>query len=305
MRVMPEGAAAPFLTGYIYVSPAYFEVLRIPIVRGRNFTAGEAQAGAPLVVISQAAARSLWPARDALGRSLRLLRDARAVNRLAEYRNGPPPYESVRVIGIARDAVNGWVGDGLDRAAVYFPVAAARANILLVRVNADAPAMRRRLDATLAAAIPGAVDQIHAMDEVLAAQIYPFRLMYWSSAVIGGLALALTFSGIYGVLSYLVTQRTKEIGIRLALGAGTVRVARLVVKQSMRLTLGGAVIGAAAAAGVTRILGSEFDAFDFGHVDGLAFGLGITVVILAAACAAYFPSRRAARLEPSITLRYD
>jgi putative ABC transport system permease protein len=108
-----------------------------------------------------------------------------------------------------------------------------------------------------------------------------------------------------GVLSYLVTQRTKEIGIRVALGASTGRIAGLVLQQSLKLADAGTAIDAIAALGVSRILASQFEMFVFDSIDGAAFGMGAVLVISASACAAYFPPRRAARIEPTTTLRYD
>ena len=248
--VLPEHASTPVPAGYMYVSPEYFQVFQLPILRGRNFTADEARAGAALAVISQATAQRLWPAGDALGKTLRIERNPRQRRSLADPQAGPPAYSSVRIIGIARDAVNGWVGDGLDRTCVFLPTTAqAPGNVLFVQVHGEPEAVRRKLDSTLSASLPGAVAQIHTMDEILAVQRYPFRASYWISAAIGGLALLLTLSGVYGVLSYLVTQRTKEIGIRVALGAGTGSVAGLVLKQSLKFSAAGTVIGALAALG--------------------------------------------------------
>ena len=304
--VLPEHASAPVPAGYVYVSPEYFQVFQLPILRGRNFTADEARAGAALAVISQATAQRLWPAGDALGKTLRIERNPRQRRSLADPQAGPPAYSSVRIIGIARDAVNGWVGDGVDRTCVFLPTTAqAPGNVLFAQVHGQPEAVRRRLDSTLSSSLPGAVAQIHTMDEILDVQRYPFRASYWVSAAIGGLALLLTLSGVYGVLSYLVTQRTKEIGIRVALGASTGSVAGLVLKQSLKFSAAGTAIGALAALGVSRILASQVDAFLFDSFDVAAYGTVAVMVMIASACAAYIPSRRAARIEPLTTLRYD
>lgn len=292
--------------GFMYVSPEYFSIFEVPVLLGRNFTSEEASAGAPVAVISQATAQQLWPGRHALGQSFRIHRDPQeeVAHRLAQPRAGGPPYAVVRVIGIARDVVNGYAGDGVDKTCIYFPsTTRAAGNVLFVRVKGDAEVARRKLDTVLTAYIPGAVDDIHAMDEILTAQLYPFRAVYWVASAVGGLALLLTLSGIYGVLAYLVTQRTKEIGIRVALGASTGRAAGLVLQQSLKFAAIGTAIGALLAAGVSRILASQLDMFMFDSIDGVAFGMGAVLVM--AACAAYFPSRRAARIEPITTLRYD
>jgi len=210
------------------------------------------------------------------------------------------------VIGIARDAVNGYVGQGTDQTCVYFPGNVQAAGYVpLVRVKGDVEVARQALDTALAAVVSGAISEIHSMDEILTMQLYPFRAAYWVSSAVGVLALLLTPSGIYGVLSYLVSQRTKEIGIRVALGASTGSVAGLVLKQSLKLTGAGTAIGAIAALGVGYILASQLEVFMFDTFDGVAYGMSALLVVAASACAAYFPSRRAARIEPVTTLRYD
>ena len=303
-------AASPgseqFPAGYLYASPEYFQVFRLPILRGRNFTREEATAGAAVAIISQATAVRLWPGHDALGQSLRIQPNPLQPHSLADPRQGPLPYSSLLVIGIARDAVNGWVGDGPDQTCIYLPTTSLSVgNILFARVRGDVDAAGRRLDAMLTASIPGALDEIHSMDEVLAAQLYPFRALYWTSSALGGLALLLTLSGIYGVLSYVVTQRTKEIGIRVALGASPGVVAALVLRQSLRFAFVGAAIGGTAALGFLRVAASQLDMKMFGSLDWVAFGMGLLLAIAASAAAAWLPSRRAAGIEPVSTLRCD
>ena len=278
-----------------------------PILRGRNFTRDEARTGVPVVVISEATAHQLWSGGDALGRSIRFERNPEQQGSLAENpKIGPPDSRDMRVIGIARDAVNGYIGAGTDNTCVYLPGTAEAAGfVLFVHVQGNAEVARRRLDTGLTASIPGAVDQIHAMDEILTAQLWPYRVAYWISSAIGILALLLTLSGIYGVLSYLVTQRTKEIGIRVALGASTRSVAGLVLRQSLKLAGIGAAVGAIAALGVCYVLASQLDMFMFDKFDGTTYAAVAVLVMAASACAAYFPCRRAAGIEPITTLRYD
>jgi len=193
---------------------------------------------------------------------------------------------------------------GKDAALLYLPTArSGTQRSLLVRVRGDVEAERNRLDTRLGALAPGAVDDIHSMDQYLAVAIYPFRAASWIGFAVGGLALALTLSGIYGVLSYSVTQRTKEIGIRVALGADTGTVTGLVLKQSLRLAAIGIGVGVPLALGLFRLLASEIV---FVRVfDAPMFGAGVLLVASAALAAAYIPSRRAARIDPIRTLRYD
>ncbi|HYL74085.1 MAG TPA: ADOP family duplicated permease [Bryobacteraceae bacterium] len=309
LLVKPEDVADRYRVGYIYVSPEYFPVFRIPILHGRVFTEDEARAEAPVAVVSQSTARSLWPNREVLGRLVRT-----EVDVLRRQSARAPSYAAVRIIGIAADVTNGWAAQGADPTCFYFPsrnparglpgtFAQNGGTILLVRVNGDVSVARRDLNASLTAADPSAIEQIGTMDEILAEQRYPFRLSYWVSSTIAALALLLTLSGIYGVLSYVVTQRTKEIGIRVALGATARQAAGLVLKQSLRFAAIGSVLGAAAAAGASRLLASQLETFQ--AFDAVAFTAGVLLVLMATVGAAFLPSRRAARIQPLITLRHD
>jgi predicted permease len=306
LRVVPEHDTESHFAGYLYASPDYFKIVQVPILRGRAFTRDEAAAGAAVAVISRATARLLWPGQDALGKILAIDQNLRRPASLADPVAGRPAFTTVRVIGIARDAINGWVADGLDATCIYFPATSEMAGAaVLTRVNGPAETVGRMLDAMLGASIPGAVNEVHTMDEILAAQVYPFRALQWISSGLGVLALILTLTGLYGVLSYVVAQRTKEIGIRVALGAKPGAVARLVLSQSMRFALIGAVLGAAAAFATIRVAASLMELPMFGSFDGAAFAMGLALVIAAAAIAAWMPSRRAASIEPVTTLRCD
>jgi hypothetical protein len=276
------------------------------VIRGRIFTPEEAAAPAAVAIVSQATAARLWPGRDAVGQTLRIQPDPRRPRSLSDPAAGPPPYASVLIIGIARDAVNGWVGDGLDRTCIYFPTVPLRpGNVLFARVAGNVELAARKLDATLNASTPGAVNQIHTMDEIVAAQLYPFRVLYWTASALGGLALLLTLVGIFGVLSYVVTQRTKEIGIRVALGAKPAAVASLVLRQSLRFAFIGGAIGGTAALGLIRLVASQVDINMVGPMDWIAFAMGLLLATAVSAAAAWIPSRRAAAIEPLSTLRCD
>ncbi len=303
----PEGSADMFAAGYLYVSPEYFRVFEIPILRGRGFTDAEGRTGAPVAVISQRTAQTVWPGGDALGKSIRFSNERTRGGQMAQRRAPLPEFASVRVIGIARDAVNGWVGyGGTDWTCIYLPRdVRAPGNVLLARVQDDADLARSRLDAVLNAALPGGAEELRTMGEILDFQLYPWRLLYWILSAVGALALLLTLAGLYGVLSYLVAQRTKEIGIRVALGAQPSRVASAVLGRSLRLSLAGVALGAVGALGLLRFLASQMDMSIFGSFDVLAFGLGLALVLAAAVLAAWVPARRAARIEPLSALRCD
>jgi predicted permease len=303
LRTIPvaPGSRTDFMqAGYNLVSPQYFEMFRIPLVRGRNFTVAESHSEAPVAIVSEATAARLWPGQDALGQSLRIEPDAKA-----DAGKKLPGFHVARVIGIARDVISGWVGDGIDSTCIYFPTApgAATSEALLVRVKGEPEVARRALDEAIASVSTGAASEVVPMQQALAMQIYPFRAASWIASFLGGLALVLSLSGIYGVLSYLVSQRTKEIGIRMALGASTAAVIRIVLSQSMRLAVVGIAIGATLALGVSRLFASQLQNVDTS--DALAYIGSISLALAAALAASYVPSRRAASVDPVIALRCD
>jgi len=282
------------------VSPEYFGLFEIPILRGRNFTGGESRGGAAVAVISQTLADGLWPKGDAIGKSLRLVPDSKTDPSLRRY-------QTVRVIGVARDEISRWVGNGEDKGVVYLPNHAHAAGAkLFASAHGDIESARRKLEADLSAIDPNAMEDIKKLqirEWVEEDAYYTFRIAYWLSSAIGLMALVLTLSGIYGVLSYVVSQRTKEIGIRMAIGATAGAVTRLVLQQSMRLAVIGASVGAVLALAVSQILASGLVMIN--TFDAAAYAGGAGVVLVACAAAAYFPSRRAARIDPLTTLRYD
>jgi predicted permease len=288
--VMPAQGGATLQIASNKVSPEYFTVFEIPIVRGRNFTAEESRAAAPTAIISESTAQQLWPNQDAVGRSLRVGADQRVVS----------------VVGIARDEISRWLTNGDEKTLVYFPASPRTAGSkLFVRVHGDAEAARRKLDANLTALDPNALSEIHKLQiqEWVTEDAYSFQVAYWMSSAIGVLALLLTLSGIYGVLSYIVSQRTKEIGIRMAMGATSRAVTGLVLRQSMRLAIMGALVGGMLAMGMSKILASVLVMIN--TFDAAAYIGGVALVLAACAAAAYFPSRRASRIDPLTTLRYD
>ncbi|MFL6303773.1 MAG: ADOP family duplicated permease [Candidatus Sulfotelmatobacter sp.] len=274
-------------TAHNNVSPAYFGILGIPILRGRNFTAQEATAEAPVTILSAATAARLFSGRDALGRTVRLESPARVV----------------RIIGIAPDVVTCCIAYGKDAALLYLPAIASKTQNVLVQVRGEVEAERRRLETRLGAVAPGTINDIHSLDQYRAMGIYAFRAASMIGAAVGGLALLLTLTGIYGVVSYFVTQRTKEIGIRVALGATTFLVTSLVLKQSLRLTAFGVAIGTVLALVVARLLASQMIFMQV--FDAEAFAGGLLLVVSATLAAGYIPSRRAAQIDPIQTLRYD
>jgi predicted permease len=296
------GPAGEFSTAVNRVSPEYFDILRIPI-RGRNFTRAEGDANAPVAIVTESAARRLWPHQEALGQTVRLGNLSAGV-----------------VIGIARDSVSTlWPENGaaLSRDLVYFPLGPKSdyATIAIVRTKGDPDAARRPLERLMAETHPNAVGELvwtpqFSVDLFL----YPYRALAAIAGILGVLALLLTVSGVFGVSSYAVAQRRKEFGIRIALGADRLRVTGMVVGQNFRLGVAGAAAGALAALAVARMLSHadwlwramggvsmrNVNVFDVG-----GYAAGAAIVIAAAAAAAWIPARRAVRVDPVETLRCD
>ena len=254
--------------------------------------------------MSESAARRLWPGRDAVGQTLSIP----AVEHTDAYLDRTPAFTEARVIGIARDVLSGYLTTAAGRARaamVYFPTNARAQNndSLLVRVSAQGFAARRQITTALDGIAPSVYDMLNPMDDVLAMQSYPFEVTFWVAAFLGGLALVMTVSGIYGVMAYLVNQRTKETGIRVALGAGTGDVVGMVVKQSARLTLIGIFAGVVMALLIAPVFAHQIDALR--PYDFVAYGGAVVVVIATAAAASTAPARQAVRIDPATALRCD
>ncbi|HLK67492.1 MAG TPA: ADOP family duplicated permease [Bryobacteraceae bacterium] len=297
---LPDGRSTPI--GYNLVSAGYFSVFRIPILRGRGFTDVEAESDVPVAVISESAARHLWPGRDPIGQTLVIP----ASPHRDPYFDRVPKFNQAAVIGVARDAITGYLSDAAPRGKnmVYFPThrGASNNDSILVRMSGTRNS-RQQIAATLDGIAPSLYDMINSMDDVLAMQIYPFQVVFWVTASLGGLALVMTVAGIYGVMSYLVSQRVKEIGIRLALGAASADVVRMVVQQSARLALIGLAAGAGVALAIAPLMANQIDAVK--PRDPLAYGGAVLVVLAASVVAALAPSRRAVRIDPLLALRCD
>lgn len=280
------------------VSPDYFSTFDIPLLRGRNFTAEEARSGSPVVLLSQTAASQLWPGQEP-GRLLDLVADQAAS---AEFRRN----QTVAVVGIVGDEPSRWITNGDSKAIIYFPTDLKTPGTkLFLGVHGEAEPIMHRLDADLTANNPSAVEEIDAfqISRWVIEDAYSFHVVYWVAIALGSLALLLTLSGIYGVVAHLVSQRTKEIGVRMALGATTGSVERLVLKQSMRLAVTGGIVGCMLALGVSKILSSIL--LMINTYDVAVYAGGIAFVWVACAAAAYLPARRVAKVDPASTLRYD
>lgn len=295
-----SAAASP--SRYTFVSPEYFSILRIPISQGRAFRPDEARDEARVAIVSAATAQALWPGENAIGRTIRL---DPIEGTSSESLTG---YASVTVVGIVRDVVSGFMADGKDPRHVYLPTSAtsAHATALLVRGRTAADLGPDRLQPILArAASDPQVFETIPLDEMKDLQNYPLFAASTVGTILGLVALALSVAGLYGVIAYMLSQRTREIGIRMALGASTRAVVALVMRQSARLAGTGIAIGFTLALSAMLALRSVIRLQSVTIVDAAAFGGAIAVVAAATALAAVIPARRAARVDPALTLRAD
>jgi hypothetical protein len=292
--------------GYKLVSPEFFSVLGIDIVRGRGFAETERTPSAAVVVVSESAARQLWPGLNPVGQVVRLEPDPTSdTQRLDE----PPLLSRTFVVaGIARD-VPGFQFTRLKQAVVYVSIApdAARTSLAL-RVHGDPESARVALIERLEAIDPN-MAEVLTLRMIAHMAAYFLQLAFWLTLVLGALALLLTLSGLFSVLSYLVEQRTREIAVRMALGATRRSIGALVLSQSARpvgigLLVGGSLTAALGAALLTTpaaaLIGSVVHLFD-----PVAYAASLLCIVTACVCAALIPALRAGRIDPIAALRQD
>jgi predicted permease len=301
------------MTSYQFVSPEYFAFLGMPIIRGRGFAVEEARQEAPVAIISAAGARVLWPEEDPIGKTLRISIAPPGHRRVADtvrmVRKAGDDTDAlvVSVIGVTKDVVSGFVYEGTDPAHIYLPTSAigARAEALMMRGRGRSIPLDT-LRSVLQRAHPDSVAfDVLPMDEMLALQMFPLRAASWIGSLLSAVALVLSISGLYGVLTYTFGQRTQEIGIRMALGASASAVVQLVAVESARLAGLGIAIGLLLAFSVMKILSTVIRLENVSVVDAGAFAVSAALTVGGVALASYGPARRASRVDPSSMLRAD
>jgi hypothetical protein len=299
-------ASAKAAVAYKFVSPEYFSVLGIDVLRGRGFRQGETASAAGVVVVSETVARKLWPEGDAVGQTMGLEPDPDSKTR----REDEPPLgaRTFTIVGVARD-VAGFRFADVKEADVYVPIGAVDAQTsLTVRVHGDPELARRALLTRLTAVDPN-MGQVLTIRTVASMETYFLQIAFWLTLVLGGLALLLTLSGLFSVLSYLVEQRAKEIGVRMALGATPRSVGRLVLSQSAHPVGFGLIAGASMAAALGIVLMASPAASQIGNIvhvfDPVAYAASVLCIVAACVLAALIPTLRAARIDPIATLRQD
>jgi predicted permease len=294
-----SGAAGPsrLPVGQLAVSSEYFAVLGVDVVSGRAFTQAERTEEAGVVVVSETIARQLWPNGDGVGQVVRL-----EAPPSASPGNLSLPSRTLTVVGVVRDP------SGSSSLSVYLPTGPESPETsLYLRVRGNPEQARLALLERLTSIDPALI--IITLRTMAGMRTYMLQLGFWLTAVLGGLALVLTVSGLFSVLSYVVEQQAKEIGVRMALGATTRNVARLVLSQSLYPVGIGLAAGGGLAAAVAIVLMATPAASEVGGVvdvfDPVAYAAGLLVIVTSCAVAVSVPALRAARIDPIATLRKD
>ena len=288
------------------VTSGYFEVLRIPIVRGRAFTDRDVAGAAPVVLINEAMARRYWPDGDPL-------RDGLVIG----PKIGGPLEETIprRIVGIVGDVRQSQLRLS-PHAAIYVPLAQVRDSQVaffnrrgvsltwMVRTRGEPGPLTDIVQREIRAATGGrSAARVRTMDDVSAASIARNRFEMWLVTSFGAVALLLAAVGLYGVMSYSVEQRRREIGIRMALGAEQWRLRRMVLRQAIAMTSAGIAIGMVCALALVRFLAGML--FGVGQYHGASFVIVPLVLSAVALAAAWIPARRASAVDPMIVLRAE
>ncbi len=270
---------------YLQVSEDYFSTLGIPLVAGREFVRTDDENAPRVAIVNETMAEKYWPGKNPIGQRLKVKDDW------------------MQIVGVARNVK---IETKLEPPRSFFYVPVRQnffvGNALLIRTNESPGAITNALarevhalDPTLA---PYAADRLQVQVD---GRGYTERLAATLLAVFGGMALFLAAIGLYGVMSYSVSQSTRELGMRMALGAGARDIVRLVVTRGLRLTIVGIVIGATAAILLTRLMADLL--FKVSPRDPIAFGSAFIILIAVGLIACFLPARRAARVNPVQALR--
>jgi len=287
---VPQYANERIEIGYTIAGPGYFETMQTPLVEGRGFSVTDDEKSPRVIVVNETLARRFWPGQSALGKRLRL---------------GDAAGPFCEVVGVARDGKYYLLGEGATEF-MFLPLQQHYSGEATLLARTSAPpesvaALLRQEVAALDGELP--VSGVKTMPEYLDRLLSMPRTVAGLVGGFGFVTLLLAAVGLYGVMSYAVAQRTREIGVRMALGSSPAIVFGLVLKQGLRLALAGVGIGLAAAFGLTRLLRSLL--YGVSATDPLTFG-GIAVLLMLVALAAcWIPARRATQVDPMIALRCE
>jgi len=272
---------------YNQVGPGYFATIGIPLVSGREFTRADNETAAPVAIVNETMAARYWAGKNPIGDRLQVkdkwfeIVGVAKTSRYYSMREMPKPFFYVPL-------------------RQKFSVGAALNIRTKLRPETMAAALSRELkamDANLA------LYEVISLQEQLDRSTSPQKVAVTLTGVLAGLALVLASIGLYGVMSYTVSQSTRELGLRMALGARTPELFRLVISRGLALTAGGILLGAAAALGLTRLLG--YLLYKVSPRDPLAFGSAFLILLIVSLIACLLPAWRATRVDPIVALRYE
>jgi putative ABC transport system permease protein len=277
-----------FLVGIHIANPGFFRTMGIPLLRGREFTSSDADKSTSVLIINQKVAETFWPGQDPIGKHLQVM--------------GPGTSE---VVGVVGNVLHNGFGEPPDFE-TYTPYKQSPWSYmaLAVRTNSDPHTISDAVKAAVASLDPDLpVHDIRTMEQVSADSLAPRRITLYLIGSFAVLALILSAVGIYGVMSYAVTQRSHEIGVRMALGAQPRDVLQMVVRHGMKLAATGVALGIAGAFLLTRYLKTLL--FEINSTDPLTFAAVAFLLAAIAFLATYLPARRATRVDPMVALRYE
>jgi predicted permease len=272
------------------VSPGYFATLKIPFRGGRAFDDHDQQGSGRVAIIDETLAKQYWPNEDPLGKHMR--------------NDSSDPWATI--IGVAGHVKNSDLAGDTVKGKYYFPLFQQPIpfTTFIVRSQSDPARLASSMREAVQAVDPSqAVSNVKLLSDMVARSLAPRRFVVILLEVFAGMALLLAVLGLYGVISYSVTQRTQEIGIRMALGAQRGEVLGLVIGQGMILAGIGAGIGLAASVAFSSMLRSQL--FEVSAFDPLTFSVTVLVLIVAALAGSYIPARRATKVDPMDALRYE
>lgn len=272
------------------VSPRFFDTVQMNLLAGRDFTWGDDSHAQRVAILSESLARAIFPSGEALGRMVRDEAD--------------PKEPPAQVVGVVSDA-RVYGPRQASVATIYVPYLQAGFQFprLLIRTAAPpesiAPVLRREI-AAFGYEFPGAVGHLAAIGDT---DLLNERLTATLAGCFGGLALILAVIGILGLMSYSVAQRTREMGIRAALGAQRAEVLRMILRETLWLVIAGVCLGVPAALAAVRLIGHML--FGLSPDDPATLAIVVAMLFLAGIVAGYLPARRAMRVDPMVALRYE
>lgn len=283
------------------VAPGYFATLQIPLLAGRDFTELDRRGAEPVTIVSQRAAREYWPGEDAVGKYVLWHKGSRLVSVDPAHRK-PPADVRLSVVGVAGDVKS---SGRPPPPVLYVPYAQEyRSEVSILARAGDGRRLAAEVGGVVASIDPNLpVVSSRGLDQFTGPVQFQLRISAGVAAAAGALGLLLAAIGIYGVTAYVSTRRTREIGIRLAMGAQRSDVIAMVMRQGMSLVLIGSAIGLALAAASSRVLVGLL--FGVPPLDPLTFGLAAVLLSAVGVAACYIPARRATRISAVDALRHE